>query len=418
MQSNQSNAPIGVNSYGQTTGTISTSPLITVLSTRNPTTYDFNYPVKQRWINTVAASEFILTGFTNVSGENLALWLSISNESKAINFLTGNSGGPGGDDVNNNINVKGDGTTISIAGNPATNTLTVSAISGGAPSLMITTYNSGSGNWTANPATLYVKMWMFAGGGGGGSGRKGSSTASSGGGGGGAGQIVYTEGPVSAYSGTIAYVIGTGGAGAAAQSTNATNGSNGTAGNNSSFGTTIALGGGGGGGGTTVAGAAVNGVNGSFLWGAYENAGTSGAGSLTAGFTANNIQIIYGYLQPTSGGGGGGGDTATARAGGTGGGYLDNTGANIVAPAAGGIETGTINGANGAAAYGASGVTTGGFGGGGGGGAKSGTTGGIGGNGSAPGGGGGGGGGGISSQANSGAGGSGAGGQIVIIEYF
>src|ERR1017187_4251566 len=127
MQSNQSNAPIGVNSYGQTTGTVSTNPLLTILSTRDPNTYDFNYPIKQRWINTDTASEFILTTFTNVSGQSLAIWLSISAEGTAVNTLTGNSGGAVPPTLNN-INLVGDGTTINIVGNPSTSTLTASLV--------------------------------------------------------------------------------------------------------------------------------------------------------------------------------------------------------------------------------------------------------------------------------------------------
>lgn len=41
--------------------------------------------------------------------------------------LTGNSGGAVGPDGGGNINVVGDGTTVTVAGNPGTNTLTISA---------------------------------------------------------------------------------------------------------------------------------------------------------------------------------------------------------------------------------------------------------------------------------------------------
>ena len=48
-----------------------------------------------------------------------------------VETLTGNTGGPVGPDLLNNIDVVGDGTTITVAGNPGTNTLTISALSSG-----------------------------------------------------------------------------------------------------------------------------------------------------------------------------------------------------------------------------------------------------------------------------------------------
>ena len=48
-----------------------------------------------------------------------------------VQDLTGNVGGPVGPDGANNINVIGDGTSITVVGNPGTNTLTISAVSGG-----------------------------------------------------------------------------------------------------------------------------------------------------------------------------------------------------------------------------------------------------------------------------------------------
>lgn len=45
-----------------------------------------------------------------------------------VQTIEGNTGGPVGPDITNNIHVVGDGTTITIAGNPGTNTLTASVI--------------------------------------------------------------------------------------------------------------------------------------------------------------------------------------------------------------------------------------------------------------------------------------------------
>jgi len=51
-----------------------------------------------------------------------------------VESLTGNTGGAVDPDVANNINVVGDGTTVTVAGNPGTNTLTISVIGGDANS--------------------------------------------------------------------------------------------------------------------------------------------------------------------------------------------------------------------------------------------------------------------------------------------
>jgi hypothetical protein len=45
-----------------------------------------------------------------------------------VETITGNTGGPVGPDGLDNINIVGDGTTVTITGNPGTNTLTVSTI--------------------------------------------------------------------------------------------------------------------------------------------------------------------------------------------------------------------------------------------------------------------------------------------------
>jgi len=54
-----------------------------------------------------------------------------------VETITGNTGGPVGPDGADNINIVGDGTTITIAGNSGTNTLTVSAV-GSIPNSFVT----------------------------------------------------------------------------------------------------------------------------------------------------------------------------------------------------------------------------------------------------------------------------------------
>ena len=74
----QSNGPVGNENYSIATGTNPTGPFITLLMTRDPTQYDFNYPKTQRWVNTTTGSEFILIGFSNVTGQTLANWLLLT----------------------------------------------------------------------------------------------------------------------------------------------------------------------------------------------------------------------------------------------------------------------------------------------------------------------------------------------------
>lgn len=69
----------------------------------------------------------------------------------AVQTLTGNSGGAVGPDGSQNINVVGDGTTITIAGNPGTHTLTASVIGG-----FVTTFDADSGS--ATPAAGVITM--------------------------------------------------------------------------------------------------------------------------------------------------------------------------------------------------------------------------------------------------------------------
>jgi hypothetical protein len=60
-----------------------------------------------------------------------------------VQTISGNTGGPVGPDGSNNINVVGDGVTITIAGNPGTHTLTASVIGGGGGATIFPT-DSGS----------------------------------------------------------------------------------------------------------------------------------------------------------------------------------------------------------------------------------------------------------------------------------
>lgn len=70
-----------------------------------------------------------------------ATWVNFAGGALALETLTGNSGGAVSGDVNDNINVLGDTTTITVVGNPGTNTLTISTVGTGVVSTL--TGNSG-----------------------------------------------------------------------------------------------------------------------------------------------------------------------------------------------------------------------------------------------------------------------------------
>lgn len=113
----------------QSTGSTSTGPFINVVLARDPTPYDLNYKVQQRWINSSTQQEFYLLNFTTSQGVTLANWVELSSGSLGVDTLQGNVGGKVGPDNTGNIMVVGDGTTINVVGSPSTNTLIISAIS-------------------------------------------------------------------------------------------------------------------------------------------------------------------------------------------------------------------------------------------------------------------------------------------------
>jgi len=109
-------------------GRTGSDAFITHFNTRDPTPQDINYPVQKRWVNTDNNTEWILLGFLSTGGVITANWLELISGSGITETLTGNTGGAVFPDGSNNINVIGDTTTVNIAGNPGTHTLTVSAV--------------------------------------------------------------------------------------------------------------------------------------------------------------------------------------------------------------------------------------------------------------------------------------------------
>lgn len=343
----------------------------------------------------------------------------------AVDTLTGNDLVIVPADINGNINVVGDVTTVLTSGDIPTNTLTITVQS----SIKKTVYTvaDSPGIWTKDTRSKWIKVWGVSGGSGGGSGRRGASTNAGGGGGGASGNFFIYDGDAEFFPANVAFVIGSGGAGGSAQTVNDTDGNNGTAGTGTSFGdmavdpvATTYYGAGGINGTTAVAtrGSMCCQENLLAINQFIQNA-TPAAGTLTDGNNATNLNS---WWHGGSGGGGAGADAVTERTGGHGSNMVKlvlGPTPTFVLGGVGGVESGTINGADGAdyTASTSSGMAKGGMGGGGGGGQSVGLVAGNGGQGGFPGGGGGGGGGSLNGT-DSGAGGDGGDGILIIWEFF
>lgn len=116
-----------------TIGRTSTTPFIAIIKNRAPTGNDGinnGLQVTQRWIDTSADNEeWFLLNFISSNGVVQANWIKLGGSSGIVT-LTGNSGGPVSP-LSGNINVRGDGTSITIVGVPGTHTLTASLVGGG-----------------------------------------------------------------------------------------------------------------------------------------------------------------------------------------------------------------------------------------------------------------------------------------------
>jgi hypothetical protein len=113
---------------------------------RDPTSKDYqNFNLMDRWLNYVNQVVWVLVSKVN----NIATWQRVSG---SVRTLTSNSGGAVGPDNVGNINVVGDGTTITGVGNPGTNTITLSVIGGMAAS----SFPTDSGTATPSAGVLNV----------------------------------------------------------------------------------------------------------------------------------------------------------------------------------------------------------------------------------------------------------------------
>ena len=114
-------------------GTQASNPPNWFIRTRDPLTTDNrNVSLGDLWMNKITREAWILVslaGNNTNHGQLIAIWLQISKN--IIATLTGNNSSvhvPA--DSMQNINVIGDGTTITVAGNTGTNTLTFSLVGG------------------------------------------------------------------------------------------------------------------------------------------------------------------------------------------------------------------------------------------------------------------------------------------------
>jgi hypothetical protein len=114
-------------------GVDASSPPQMNIVTRAPTINDWNgFNLGDLWLDSVTEGVYILVklGVTPFTNMRQATWVLFTGGTGTVTDLTGNSGGlvpP----LAGNINVIGDTTTINVVGNPATNTLTISALGAG-----------------------------------------------------------------------------------------------------------------------------------------------------------------------------------------------------------------------------------------------------------------------------------------------
>lgn len=92
---------------------------------------DYAYPIGQTWVNSTLNDYFVMVSNPTAT---TGYWIKLSAGTQGVDLLQGNTGGAVGPDASGIINVVGDGTTITIAGNPGTSTLTASLI-GGSPAI-------------------------------------------------------------------------------------------------------------------------------------------------------------------------------------------------------------------------------------------------------------------------------------------
>lgn len=110
------------------TGVQPSSPPNYVQFNFDPTIESLNFFLGDMWLNKLTKDVWMLVRQRTINGTPTGTWVKFSSGGNPnVVSLTGNTGGAVFGDAASNINVVGDTTTINIAGNPATHTLTVSA---------------------------------------------------------------------------------------------------------------------------------------------------------------------------------------------------------------------------------------------------------------------------------------------------
>lgn len=137
------------------------TPIGVTYAVRDPNANDLSFPPGWEWENTVSKTFFKCASAT-ITG---AVWIPFAPANTGnVSTVTGNSGGSVPPNGFGNINIVGDGTTITIAGNAGTNTLTASLVgSAGATNLTVDAFTgpgtnpvppNGSGNITLTGAQV------------------------------------------------------------------------------------------------------------------------------------------------------------------------------------------------------------------------------------------------------------------------
>jgi hypothetical protein len=138
------------NLYPVANATTTSTPFVDEFMTRDPTVNDINYPIQKKWLNTATGAFWELQNFSTVQGVTTANWILIGKHAAVTETLTGNTGGPV-PPTGNNINVLGDGTFITVVGNPGTSTLTIEPAGG-----LATLYTEDTGTAVPSAGNLNV----------------------------------------------------------------------------------------------------------------------------------------------------------------------------------------------------------------------------------------------------------------------
>ncbi len=139
--------------YAVSFGESSTSPLVPIFSTRNPTASDFKYPLGQEWINTSGNAVYYFTSMSTSSGSPQATWSLAGNNSGPLNTLTADSGGAISPS-SGNINVLGTANQVTTAGAGSTITYSLPSVLIAPGSLEVTTTFQADGASTLAATTI------------------------------------------------------------------------------------------------------------------------------------------------------------------------------------------------------------------------------------------------------------------------